>query len=613
MIDFVADSDPSTPLDYAIAVGAAICAELVSMAGGLTAVELIDDCCTTISRIFRGYRVRKRYHHLLSKKIKKSKKSNSSKKEERPKFEINVEETGFQFQLTTLEDTSNPYNSDLNSGPQRPLSSKFPSSKVAMLGVDHSDTRRAGSSRRGSLNPLTMFTNRRPSNASFVSSGLTRSSMALNQVSVPFQTSSESEKEKAAKKIQRAWRLRQRKIEAKFLISMMGPEEASVMLEANFKKQREHIESTTSSAVSGGGTRNPIDAIHAQGHGHINTLGGGNKLGRRGSLTASRVLLFPTRPVNLSSRRGSFVHQDSFHHGPLFSNKPSPHPPDSTVKNAVEALEEYVSIGVPRDMEKEYSESGSESASDVQFQSGFRKKSSVKVIGRQVSRKKNPVENPDLTRVSSLTSKTISSTSKGNASGSIAGSLDISLTADEISFFRNVAQEYRSGGLKELKQPVLASKTEYRITSTRRKSLSSSSSTELEVDKADEVNNCRDSDDILYTIMSHDSSGPLQRTSTIGSKDGPSRLNSLKKQRKPSLTDEEMSYFLMMETEKRQEKENTRVDPDKASDGSKIKQEPPLAKKKEFQWNISSVADDSMSPEELAFFALMEQERLASQ
>jgi hypothetical protein len=358
------------------------------MAGGLTAEELLGDCCTTISRIYRGYRVRKKYAFLLPKKSKKSTKAAIPlRKAEMPKFEMNVEGDGegFHFLLTAVDDTSLSSNS--------PNSSKFPSSRKALLVVDQGDTQRAGSSRRGSLNPLTMFTNRRPSNASFMSSGLSRSSMALNQISISPHTTSESEKEKAVKKIQRAWRFRQRKIEAKFLISMMGPEEASAMLEANFRKQREHVESLNagpSNAAAGGVTGNVshLDFIHTQGQGN-NTLGGGNKVGRRGSLSASRVLLFPTRPVNLSSRRGSFVHQDSFHHGTSVGNKPGPQTHDITVNNAVEVLEEYVSVGAPRDLDKDLHDSGSESASDVQFQSGFRKKSSIKKLGRQMSQSRN--------------------------------------------------------------------------------------------------------------------------------------------------------------------------------------------------------------------------------
>jgi hypothetical protein len=205
----------------------------------------------------------------------------------------------------------------------------------------------------------------------------------------------------------------------------------------------------------------------------------------------------------------------------------------------------------------------------------------------------------------SATSKTASSTPKANTSESITGSLEISLTADEISYFRNVAQDYRQSGLKELKQNIFSTKPERRSSLTRRQSLTSSVSTGTEVHKIAEDNN-ESSNDILYTIMSHDSTGPLRRNSTTGSEEGSSRLNSVKQKKKPSLTDEEMSYFLMLEEEKRKE-EGGHVNQNKLAGGPEIaqgrtfgKDEPPF------------VPDDSMSPEELAFFALMEQERIAS-
>ena len=414
MIDFVPESDPSTPLDYANAVGAYLCADILLAAGALTAQELLSQSATQISRYWRGYTTRK---HISFKS--KSPADEIMHRKNTDTFSKNL--MNLPKVMLDGDDSTQLFERML---PLQRMTSGTRSNR-SRISVNSEEGPRIPAVRRVSLGgvlPIAPFGARRSSTASFLSYLTTASSQGMIQ---PI-SSAESEKDAAARKIQKVWRTRQRKIEAKFLIQLMGVEEAAKMLEKNFQKENSTSTPPITSNVPLG--RPPSKEVPP-------SLG---KQGRRGSAQGRGLFAFPARPPSIHSRRGSFIE------------------PTSTVEKP---LQEYISGFVDNILPAEIN---TKPDADLDFRSGFVKNSTPEQarMKRHANSKKNNAGAPQSRELVEHTATDTPKEARDSSSSSfrqpqssnlIKTSVysEESLTATEIEYFRNLAHEFRSGGLTD--------------------------------------------------------------------------------------------------------------------------------------------------------------------
>lgn len=446
MIDFVSENEFCTPLDYANATGSLLCAEILLLFGAMTAEALLSKVSTEIGRIWRGYKARKLTNFT-------------------PKSRALVEKDERSLPMFYISNSTSdmkPLSRSSTNGHEE-QSTRHPNPSLQTLGVpgDLTAALMANRQRRGSSVSMTHFVGR----TSTLTGQYYRHEQPIH--SIPALPAPDV-KDEAATKIQRAWRFRQRRIEAKFLVFMMGPEEASKILEKNFARQQSMISANGSRSSSigtpqgSGGSASGSSVLLSRDCVLPPTR---NHQVRRGSVQtnigrSNLRLNVQSRPYQLASSRRGSVTTDStmggifnvhgvgsgpsgMQHGFFAQGLASP--PTEIEFMSLKTQPHHASSGA-----KPYQSPKQEE--NLEFRSNQESSAMTK---RRISRKKTYEGSIETLERESSTylakkltkKKTISSSTKTTVSSTRMGE---SLTADEIDYFRDVAQEYRSGGLKEL-------------------------------------------------------------------------------------------------------------------------------------------------------------------
>jgi hypothetical protein len=425
MIDFVSENEYCTPLDYANATGAILCAEILQVFGAVTSETLLSNVATEIGRIWRGYRVRR---------LKFFTRATSQTKVLIGKDELSIPRFFISNSTSDMKPMSRESTKD--SGPNGMREHLF------TQGFDFTP---ANYQRRGSAVSFSQYP-RAANRASSIPGQYYRMEPSASAKSLP--ATDMDVKDAAARRIQRAWRYRQRRIEAKFLILMMGPEEASKILEKNFSRQSSVAGtqssslltpqtagsvSTSSSVLLSRDSVLPTSRANQSRRGSISTM-----LGR-----SNLRLNLPNRPIHVSSRRGSFV-DAALLGGPGQQHGPGPLQTPSSPTIEIE----FMSLKAgPQSFTTQ--SKASEALAFMSNNETRERKHSRKhrqrrgSIGVEEDLIETPEREASVTRHGLIKKPTVKT---GSSVVPIGGRHVDSLTADEIDYFRDVTQEYRSGG-----------------------------------------------------------------------------------------------------------------------------------------------------------------------
>lgn len=201
MIDFSPGVEHSTPLDYAYSVGSYESAQLVKKFGGLEAKDLINKSGTIIAKFWRQYKKRTSSSHLGIKYGRENRRGSMMRRMSNvlvPELIIEVMHDSIEFSQT-----------DLTESQGETSESRLPAASNINMNRRHSAVGLVAKRRNSFIDPNLYSEDRG------------------------------SEKSSAASKIQRAWKRHCWKTETKFLIQLMGPEEASLMVERLIIRERE--------------------------------------------------------------------------------------------------------------------------------------------------------------------------------------------------------------------------------------------------------------------------------------------------------------------------------------------------------------------------------------
>ena len=198
MIDFVPETAHFTPLDYAYSSGSKSCSDLVSSFGGITSPQLTTRAASLIIRAWRNYKRNKA--SIQSKK--------SSRSQRRGSYSLKRRLSLVNVPLPIIENVQD---------------SQEPEHEKTTVKIMETPTK---------LDQPSTNNARR-----FSTSG--QPFLLILEETDMLNPESSAGKYLAVFKIQRAWRRYQLKIETKFLIQLMGPEEASQIVEKLIIKQHE--------------------------------------------------------------------------------------------------------------------------------------------------------------------------------------------------------------------------------------------------------------------------------------------------------------------------------------------------------------------------------------
>ena len=259
MIDFSPDSERCTPLDYALSAGCHESAQFVRKFGGITGIELLKKSIYTIEKCWRDYKKKITMHSQVNKPAKMIRRGSLMRRL-----------SSVQMPAPIIEASQDSIEVSQISDPVPEIPTLMVSTSVNL--------------------------NRRHSKVGLIANG--RNSFVEQHILMEDEVSV-SEKISAAYKIQKAWKRYCTRIETRFLIQIMGPEEASLMVEKIIAKEIE---------------KEMKRIMHDR----------NRRKSRRGSDVSKFLFEFPSK-ISVDSRRSSviFIKTDHSNNNPILSSEES--------------------------------------------------------------------------------------------------------------------------------------------------------------------------------------------------------------------------------------------------------------------------------------------------